>query len=267
MDGRRPRERREHEGETRHGLRIRGQRHADRDRRPPRSPSASTRLPIHTGKRIRTRRSKAFRSIRPACAAQWRGERGVGLHPGEQAARTRAPAGRSRPRPRPPRSGRTPRGAPRDRMGAAPRFTRMLALGCSFGRAPGRTKAARNGHGTRGGDHLEEHDPGAAGPLGSRVRPDDPRRPLPRGRSYRRRRDGRGLPRARRRPRPAGRDQGPAPEPVRRLRLRRAVPPRGSRRREPDPSEHRGRPRLGRRRRHLLHGDGVRRAAGACARC
>ena len=147
------------------------------------------------------------------------------------------------------------------RSPAAPRLTRVRALGCSLGRAPGPRSSARNDRAATGGDHLEEHHPRAVRSRGSRVRAEHARRPLPRRRSYRRRRHGRGLPRPRRGARTRGGDQGPAPAPRGRRGLRRTLPAGGTRRRRPQPPEHRGRPRLGRRRRHLLHGDGVRRRA------
>ena len=84
------------------------------------------------------------------------------------------------------------------------------------------------------------------------------RRPLPHRGARGRRRDGRGLPRARRRARARGGDQGPPPIARRRPGVRRPVPPRGARRGVPLPPEHRRRLRLGRGRRHLLHGHGVR---------
>ena len=84
------------------------------------------------------------------------------------------------------------------------------------------------------------------------------RRPLPHRGARGRRRDGRGLPRARRRARARGGDQGPPPIARRRPGVRRSVPARGTRRGVPLPPEHRRGLRLGRGRRHLLHGHGVR---------
>ena len=105
---------------------------------------------------------------------------------------------------------------------------------------------------------VEEHDTGQGCGRRAHGRLGDAGRPLSHHPADRRRRDGRGLPRARRRAGPRGRDQGPAPLARRRPGVRRPVPPRGARRRDVEPPEHRHRLRLGRRRRHLLHGDGVR---------
>ena len=99
-------------------------------------PSRSTAFPNHTGMRNRVRASNAFRSIRPACSAQWWARTGSAF---TLASRRQNPSARRSVWPASTAASMRLKSAgyPSGSLTPAPRLTRVRALGCLLGRAPG----------------------------------------------------------------------------------------------------------------------------------